>query len=40
MLGRVARQNAATDRVRTAVVEAGAGLSRTYLDQVRRAAGR
>ena len=36
----VARHKAATDRVSTAVLDAGAGLSKTYLDQVRRAAGR
>ena len=39
-LERIARHAAATDRVRTAVLDASAGLSRHYADQVRRAAGK
>ncbi len=40
VLERVARHRAATDRVRTAVLDASAGMSRSYADQVRRAVGR
>ena len=39
-LERVARHSAATDRVRTAVLDASAGLSKHYAEQVRRAAGK
>jgi hypothetical protein len=39
-LERIARHSAATDKVRAAVLEAAAGLSRHYADQVRRAVGR
>jgi beta-lactamase regulating signal transducer with metallopeptidase domain len=40
MLERIARHNAATARVRTAVVDASLSLSKYYAEQVRRAAGR
>jgi hypothetical protein len=39
-LERIARHGGATDKVRTAVLDAAAGLSRHYADQVRRAVGR
>jgi hypothetical protein len=40
VLSGIARHSALTDRVRAAVLEASASLSKTYADQVRRAAGR
>lgn len=39
-LERIARHRAATERVRAAVLDASAGLSRHYAEQVRRAAGK
>jgi hypothetical protein len=39
-LERIARHRAATERVRSAVLDASAGLSRHYADQVRRAVGK
>jgi hypothetical protein len=39
-LEQIARHRAATDRVRAAILDASAGLSRHYAEQVRRAVGR
>ena len=39
-LAQAARHRAATDKVRTAVLDASAGMSKYYADEVRRAAGK
>ena len=39
-LERIARHTAATDKVRTAVLDAASGLSKYYAEQVRRAVGK
>jgi beta-lactamase regulating signal transducer with metallopeptidase domain len=40
VLAQSARHRAATDKVRSAVLEASAGMSKSYADEVRRAAGK